>query len=71
LELPEKPTIIHYIRTDDPDGIESYWHGRFSKLRTNGEWFLLGPMEIKTFKKKDICEERKMALLLEGKTPPS
>jgi len=52
LELPETTTIIHYIRTDDPEGIEGYWHNRFSRLRTNGEWFLLGPKEIRAFKKR-------------------
>jgi hypothetical protein len=52
LELPEKPNVIHYIRTDDPEGIERYWHGRFDKFRTNGEWFALGQKEIRIFKKR-------------------
>lgn len=38
IQLPEKATVIHSIKTDDLDGIETYWHGRFSDRRKNGEW---------------------------------
>ena len=52
LELPEKLTPIHVIRTDDPSGIEAYWHKRFQSKSTNGEWFSLSLEDIRIFKKR-------------------
>lgn len=52
LELPEKPDVIHSIQTDDPEGIEAYWHKRFAQKRTNGEWFALDREDIKNFKRR-------------------
>lgn len=51
LELPEKIKPIHYVETDDPSGIEAYWHNRFKSKNINGEWFKLSTEDIKTFKK--------------------
>jgi hypothetical protein len=52
LELPEKLKPIHVIRTDDPSGIEAYWHKRFQAKCTNGEWFALSPADVSIFKKR-------------------
>jgi hypothetical protein len=51
IQLPEKLDLIHSIKTDDPSGIEAYWHKRFESKRMNGEWFDLTSVDIKTFKR--------------------
>jgi len=51
LELPEKIEPIHYIKTDDPSGIEKYWHSRFANKRKEGEWFTLSSFDVRSFKK--------------------
>jgi hypothetical protein len=52
LRLPQPCKIIHEIKTDDPVGIESYWHKRFDAKRKNGEWFDLDKTEIAAFRRR-------------------
>jgi hypothetical protein len=51
LELPNELQPIHYIKTDDPTGIESYWHARFRTKRKRGEWFALTADDVRAFKR--------------------
>ena len=52
IKLPEKFEIIHKIKTDDPGGIEAYWHNRFKDKRKQSEWFDLSSNDIKAFKRR-------------------
>ena len=50
IQLPEKTDLIHTIKTDDMNGIETYWHQRFNSKRKKGEWFGLDSSDVRAFK---------------------
>ncbi len=52
IQLPEKAATAHVIKTDDPTGIEAYWHKRFEAKRRHGEWFELDRADVLVFKRR-------------------
>ncbi len=52
LKMPEKVVIVHELETDDPAGIEAYWHNRFADRRREGEWFNLSAEDVRAFRRR-------------------
>lgn len=55
IQLPEKAVKVHEIRTDDPAGIEAYWHNRFAAKRQGREWFDLSASDLNAFNRRSLC----------------
>jgi hypothetical protein len=51
IKIPVPPRTIHHVETDDPAGVEAYWHKRFEAKRGEGEWFSLSAEDVLAFKR--------------------
>lgn len=54
IQLPERANVVHSIKTDDPVGIEQYWHKRFEdrRCRKEAEWFELTAQDVASFRRR-------------------
>jgi hypothetical protein len=54
IQLPDKLRRVHVIKTDDPVGIERYWHQRFAdrRVRPDAEWFDLTAEDVAVFRRR-------------------
>jgi hypothetical protein len=53
LDMPDPTLLVHSIETDDPAGIEEYWHSRFrAKQVRDTEFFTLDAGDVAAFKRR-------------------
>jgi hypothetical protein len=50
--VPGQIEEIHVLETDDPAGIEQYWHRRFRDLKRINEWFDLSKNDVEAFRSR-------------------